>query len=392
MFRHIQCAVLRLRNTYSIERRDIGGLQFLDAHGDNFDYADLFEFTGKHGYSTTFVLRRDSEAYKLYGQSITGVIYYDVQTRNRLIATLPTEPPIRRLRIKLYKIGISQQLQTDLLWYGIDLKDIEYISVFLQKQPMEYEETGEKKVPNIVTIEVDGTEVDAAKMQHSYLVQKKNDGVALADFEREQLLAYSLVRDGGVNYDVLDSLGFDRQTWDDNINLWYHFYKIKSANDSLSEDDQKKYDDIQYILRVETFKKIIRELKKLGVSTKKSAEHTEIIREATKLALEFRPSVLLHGKSQIYWDIDTYIHVLMRHIKDYQIGAKKRTALLYKLDDLETLIEQVLRQVAEEYKHHLATKPNTPFYRKGNGAIEYNGDYYVVQISSDGRLEQFHML
>ncbi len=75
-------------------------------------------------------------------------------------------------------------------------------------------------------------------------------------------------------------------------------------------------------------------------------------------------NILLHGKKQIYWDIDSYIHIVMRHIKHYQFGtAKSKSSLPYKVQDLETLIEQVLRCVKEEYKAHCSVNPESNFTR-----------------------------
>jgi hypothetical protein len=81
----------------------------------------------------------------------------------------------------------------------------------------------------------------------------------------------------------------------------------------------------------------------------------------------------------------------MRHIKSYQFGASKsKSALPYKVQDLKTLIEQVLRCVKEEYKLHCSANPGSNFTRQGRMAVVYNGDHYNLRIDPKGRLIQFH--
>ncbi len=105
----------------------------------------------------------------------------------------------------------------------------------------------------------------------------------------------------------------------------------------------------------------------------------------------FSPSTLLHGKNQVYWDIDSYIHIALRHIKDYQLGNyKNKTPLPYKAVDLESLINKVLYQVKAEIEHHLSKELNNDFSRHGEMGIFYNGDHYNLRINTEGRLTQFH--
>ena len=56
-------------------------------------------------------------------------------------------------------------------------------------------------------------------------------------------------------------------------------------------------------------------------------------------AIEFAPSVLLHGKNQVFWDLQSYLHIVIRHIDAYQVGNfKGKTVLPYELTDLKCLV------------------------------------------------------
>jgi len=99
----------------------------------------------------------------------------------------------------------------------------------------------------------------------------------------------------------------------------------------------------------------------------------------------------MHGKKQIYWDVDSYLHIVMRHVKDYQVGNfKKKTPFSYKVGDLKTLIEKVIQRVEDEIRIHFSNNPDSEFSRHGNWAVEFNGDHYNLKIDTKGRLVQFH--
>jgi hypothetical protein len=117
----------------------------------------------------------------------------------------------------------------------------------------------------------------------------------------------------------------------------------------------------------------------------------ETFRKIAHEAKSFTPSILMHGKKQIYWDIESYLHIVMRHVREYQLGDfKRKTPFPYKAEDLETLIEKILKSVEDEIKVHFSDHPSTEFYRCGNMGIEFNGDHYHLRIDTKGRLVQFH--
>ena len=58
---------------------------------------------------------------------------------------------------------------------------------------------------------------------------------------------------------------------------------------------------------------------------------------------KFEPGILLYGGKQIFWDIDSYLHIVLRHVKQLQIGHfKNKSSFPYKFEDLGNLIEKVL--------------------------------------------------
>jgi tRNA U54 and U55 pseudouridine synthase Pus10 len=61
---------------------------------------------------------------------------------------------------------------------------------------------------------------------------------------------------------------------------------------------------------------------------------------------------------QIFWDIDSYLNIVMRHVKQLQIGRfKNKSPFPYKFEDLQNLIEKVLGKIEDEIKRHFDEKP-----------------------------------
>ena len=133
--------------------------------------------------------------------------------------------------------------------------------------------------------------------------------------------------------------------------------------------------------------KFLGEIKKSGVSSKGLLGNEPVIRTILSSLSRFEPDILLYGKKQVYWDIDSYLHITMRHVKQLQLGHfKDRTPFPYRFEDLETLIHQVLGTIEHEIERHFSEKPGKNFLRLGKMSVFFNGDYYCLQINKEGRL------
>ncbi|WP_135622237.1 hypothetical protein [Solemya pervernicosa gill symbiont] len=113
----------------------------------------------------------------------------------------------------------------------------------------------------------------------------------------------------------------------------------------------------------------MKELSKAGISNKYNSSDNCTIAAVLESSKGFYPSVLLHGKLQVYWDIDSYVHIALRHVKDYQVGGlREKTPFPYKSSDLKSLIEKVLQRVELEIKEYLESGQTTDFTRHGKMA------------------------
>ncbi len=382
-----------MRNNYQVIDYSKFGLPTMEVVG-NFYYQDLYELVGKNQFMTTFELTHDSDSSLEYGSSVLGVIFYDRKTLDSLETSFQTVNEINKHRIRIDSPSreLSDEKKGDLKYRGICVEDIASISFLTYKREAEIYETGEKKVPDITEIGVDCSGLDADVLNQNYLVSKHNSGTKLIQYEKEQLVGITLAfNNGRIDSRVLKEFGFSEENLKINLNIWISFYKVRERRHQLTEIDKNSYAETKGILSLEKFNKIVKELADAGIdaSLKDScSENLKVIFEAVE---GFSPSILMHGKRQIYWDIDSYIHIALRHLKEYQIGNfELKTAFSYKAEDLKLLIEKVLQRIEYEIEDYLLSESIGDFVRHGKMAIYYNGDHYHLRINKEGRIIQFH--
>lgn len=383
-----------MRNTYRlIDYRELG-LPSIEVYGDQFHYQDLYEFVGKEQYMTTFQLRKNSESYRQYGNSVLGVIYYDRKSLDVLESSLAKNNEVSKskIRIDCPSRDITKEEKGNLRYDGVNVADIESISFLLYKREAEKYDTGEKKVPDIIEVEVDCSGMDVDILNQNYLVLKNNSGTNLIQYEKEQLIGITLaLNNGRIDSRILDHIGFNENDLKTNLNIWMSLYKVKERRNQLTEIHRKNYTEIKSILFLERITKVTKELESAGLSNSINRTEGEALKKIFKSVEEFSPSILMHGKNQVYWDLDSYIHIALRHLKDYQLGNYlNKTPFPYKADDLKSLIEKVLYRVEDEIEQYLLKKRNDDFTRHGKMAIFYNGDHYHLRINHEGKLTQFH--
>lgn len=383
-------------NQYRITSLLDFGLPGIEVAGEAFHAKDIYEFVGKEQYSTTFTFKIGSDAFVEYGPNVTGYACYDPKTKTLLESDCNVAglKDINRLTIDVALDGLSVTQKHQLRYIGVPITDVESISYLRYKQKVEVHPTGEKKIPNIIEIRADLSEINHDALLINYLTSKLNRGVRLIDFEREQLAGLLLASDDfKIDVRILDALGFTEEQTRENHAIWRHAYKSLERQGQITLDREDAYKEMKLLESLERLNALIAELSKSDGLNLISSNENEAFRKIGEQAMRFTPSILMHGKQQVYWDLKSYLHIALRHIKDFQLGKfKEKTPFVYKSSDLSSLIEKVLKCIEEDLRTYLAENPTKTFKRHGKMAIEFNGDYYNISIEPSGRIEQFHML
>lgn len=380
-----------MRNEYSIiDYSDLG----LEVTGLRFHYQDLYEIVGQNQFMTTFEFRKGSDSHSEYGDSVLGVIFYDRKGLDSLERSFQTGVEIDKQRIRIDSPfrDLGEKKRGDLKYQGINVDDIEAISFFPHVRETEKYETGEKKLPNIIKVEVDCNGFDTDILNQNYLASKHNSGTKLIQYEKEQLIGITLAfNNGRIDSRLLAELGFTKDDLKTNLNVWVSLYKVKERRNQLTDVDKKNYSEIKGILSLARFNKVAKELVSARIFASLKDSDSSILKNIFSVVDGFSPSILMYGKKQVYWDVDSYIHIALRHLNEYQLGHfKLKTPFPYKAEDLKSLIEKVLQRIDTEIEDYLGSSPTDDFTRHGKMGVEYNRDHYHLRINKDGRLDQFH--
>lgn len=347
---------------------------------------------GRAGYTTTFQLKADSLGSRKYGFVITGVLFNSFKTLQVLDGNEVADSPAEHstLRIEPQDNSLNIEKRKSLKYNGISISDLKSIFYLPYAREVERHPSGEKKIPNIVYVETDISEFDENALIVSYLLRKARPGCELIQFEKEQLIGTLLWMSGRVSRSILDRFCYSDHDVQNNLKIYLAYLEAKAKSVGLTPDEKKVEGEMGLANDVKTAALIAAELKKAGLSKTWAPVIQDAVAGIMKAAGKFRPQVLLQGRTQVYWDVHSYIHITMAHVREFQVGKyKTHTSLPYKPKDVGYLIEKVLERISDEIALHFE-KGKTMFRRSGGMAVIFNGDHFNLIIESDGRLAQFH--
>lgn len=380
--------------TYEITNLQSIGIPGVEVSGKEFHLRDLYQMIGIERNMTCFIFRENSKAETNYAHMVTGVLLNKVdmnEQTDELVNSKSTYNDLAVLRIDCPDPALTIQQRKTLKYKGVAIKDLLKISYATFKcQPLRHP-TGKKVVPNIVLVEVDISKIDTQDLLVNYLIMKHNGGTALIDYEKEDLVGTMLgIRNNTIDSRILENFGFTVKSARENVNIQLASLKAKAARNTLSEEELEAKSSYEFVKRVAAIGAVCAEFERAKLTDRSLALDSDAAKRILSNAIGFNPSVLLHGKKQVFWDLHSYLHIVMRHIDAYQVGNfKGKTVLPYELMDLKYLIEKVLDSIREELALHFATNSGE-FVRSGRMAVLFNGDYFILRIDPNGRLSQFY--
>lgn len=387
-----------MRNAYEIVRHDLIEPNLFEVRGAAFCAEDIFEFVGKDQVVCTFAFRTGSDSHKAYGRSIVGTVVYSPK-QHAVLASQHSQASIEErdvLRVRCLQPALSQMGLDNLRYRGVPITDVEEITFIPFMRPIKKNADGMKEVPGIVYVELEGTQhIDVDMLFQNLATLKHNAGTELIPYERERLIGVTLgMNDGRIDSRILRQFGFIPERASASVEIGFHTLMTRKRRGVLTDTQVETLKDLTAIRWVDRSQMLLREIERSGLSAAALKADADALAAIQSSIEHFEPHVLVTGKKQIYWDLEGYLHIAMRHVKEMQVGSYKgKTPFPYKAADLETLVEQVLRQVEDEIRKHFeASPPYKDFGRHGRMAVFFNGDYFHLKIDAGGRLVQFHAI
>jgi len=384
-----------LNNTYEWTELRLNAFPLFHISGEQYDHSDLFQLIGKARHVTTFNFKSGSPAFIEYGESVTGEILYTKQEREALEAleVIATD----RVKVIPYMAEFdSSKLKALKYEQGFDLKDLDHFIFVPGDKTPSTNEDGIKEIPNVIRIPVKNDPLlDSDRLWQGILCRKNNSGKELLKFEKEHLIGITLaLNNRNIDPGIVGHLGYTTETLNRSKEIWNHFFKTKERRKlPFTEDEKTKFERLKIVLAEEKSKKFRAEIIRSRYKNSNTPEEKNLLREMETAIQDFEPGILLPGNREIYWDLDTYIHIVTRHVKQFQLGDyKSKSHFPYAFKELKLLIEKVLGVVDEEIEIHFTKTPNFRFKLTGSRGVFFNGDYFSVYIEPDGRLANIYPL
>jgi hypothetical protein len=384
---------------YKSHKIELPGFPFIEINDPPYFQEDLYEIIGSKDYVATFVFLAGSDSQKKYGESITGPIFYPKGAREEIEKCIHVQTPYPDLfvRVNIVLPSFKAEISEYLKYNGFPISDIQAIVFSLNSSKALYKEPGIKSVPNIINVPLPKDfKIDYDNLVQNFALKRLRSGTVLIPEEKAEFVGSILACDNNkIDLKILQELGYTVESASEDTRIWHHFYLAKKRKNKLSENEVEKlrnYEEIDLMQKgILLMKEMISGLEP-GEIISASDFHAKSIVESLK---KFRPKVIIPIKRQIWWDTKSYLHIVLRHVKDLQFGRihKRKTPFPYDFKELELLIQKVLDSIIEEIKTHFeGEKRAGTFYRTGKMSVYYNGDYYSLRISPDGLLETIYVV
>lgn len=361
----------------------------------NFSYEELYSMYGQYDTFVVLEFHLGSESYNKFGEKLMGILKYTIQQRQDLERKLKLKHiPRSSKRTQFFSCVIqelTEEQRISLDRDGILNDDICSVSSRKISRKNAFIQREEKEIANQIKVNTNISEKDINEMEYGLYKERLKNGNTLINFEKDNYYGLKLYfyPESVSDEDRLDMI--ESITGELKLSIKRKFLETKCLQEGfLSDNEQKEY---RLILKLQFDENV----KKLKIEIQRSGGKWEDIpsNQQTKLlyiACSFQDEILSLGSKNIWWNVDRFLHIVVRHSFDLQYAKyKDKTSFQYKgLRSVKDLIKAVIESIKEDIKEEFLVNPNKNFNRQGKRAVYYNGNYYKVEIEPSGKLLTFH--
>lgn len=360
---------------------------------NGFTQKEIYEYAGAKDSVATLTLSQESA--KVFGESLTVVFVYYQKDRMALEKDRMALNDISNVKAKELLGELDETLYAQLLKDGIPTKDI--IEMLVGPASDENNTYGSSllRKPKVLEIPIESEgNGDDIYFMYGALCHFIADGIELTPEEHNEYLAYKIVLEREKLTEKEREEIFDENGAIVNQEVGYFWLLWKKGTGKLTEKNKTDLMQLSQNRIANRFGLADKELRNMGLSFEKLVKSYP-----EKAALLFSKIISFHehrynvvGKHLLYMSFESFLHIYLRHVKELavenQFGERSKFQLSEK--DLKATMDIVLGALNDEYQTYKDEHPNNRFFRKGNMAYYYNGDYYDVDILPDGQIGSFY--
>jgi len=366
----------------------------------NFSYEEIYWMYGQ--YDNNFVeleLHADSESFRVYSNKLMGSFIYTFEERTKIEEQLKREDiPRSNKHVKFKPSDLeflsSEQIET-LDKKGILCADISCVSTINLPRHNRFALKEEKEIPNTHTIQININENEFYLFQLGFYTSRIKNGYKLMPEEEYEFLGLSLFFCPELVKKQYSAQIYLADTKNINDKVLYYYLKFKFLKGEISTDEKNEFDRLFKIRAEKKLKILEAELKRTGENLKKIAkENKGSFCRLISICSSFEDEVILPYEFPVWWDLERFLHIYLRHVKETKVGESfnTKTNFQYRFRDIRRIVDLVLESIYPEIKLHFQNNPSKVFKRIGSRSVCYDGNYYRIEIEPNGRLLTFHPL
>ena len=356
----------------------------------------IYKLVGKDDCVANLTFKKGSEAFNKYGDMLTVQFVYTQSEREELDKRIQNDDSSTHGRViaKDLLSQLSEADYKDLLENGIESQDIVDI-FFLHNIHKNTFHNTEKKTLNKHIIEFE-PKPKGGDLGWEYGFYKKlvEDEVGLCPRERNFYLAGKLLFEPNeLSEQEKQEVYFDEKIV--NEKTGFEYLKMKEELEILNEKEEQiltklKKKDFHFRLN-----KLDEYLKQAGSSfVKLNKENQEqALKLSHKVLFQFNERRLnVLGKYPIYIDIDSFLHIYMRHVEEFKVNQnfEHKDNFQWNEEDVFLVMGNIIREIEGVYQKFKEENPDSRYSKYGKQSIYFQGDYYTFHIDKTGRISTFH--
>ena len=360
---------------------------------NGFTQEEIYEYAGAKDCVATLTLSQESA--EVYGELLTVAFVYYQKERIAIEKDKTALNDISNVKAKELLGELDSSLHAQLLKDGVPTKDIVEMIVGPETEEQNTYASSHLRKPKVLEIPIESKgNGDDIRVMYGALCHFISDEIELTPEEHNEYLAYKIVLDPERLTENEKAEIFDENGAIVNQEVAYFWLLWKKNAGKLTEKNEKDLMQLSRNRIANRFELADKELKSMGLSLDKLVQNYP-----EKANLLFLRIIYFHehrynivGKHLLYMSFKSFLHIYLRHVKELtvenQFGERSKFQLAEK--DLNATMNIVLDALNDEYQKYKDEHPNNRFFRKGNMAYYYNGDYYDIDILPDGQIGSFY--
>lgn len=360
---------------------------------NGFTQEEIYAYAGAKDCVATLTLSQESA--RVYGETLTVAFVYYQKERIALEKDKTALNDISNVKAKELLGELDSSLHAQLLKDGVPAKDIVEMLVGPETEDQNTYTSSHLRKPKVLEIPFESKgNGDDIRFMYGALCHFISDGIELTPEEHNEYLAYKIVLEPEKLTEKEKAEIFDENGKIVNQEVAYFWLMWKNNAGQLTEKNKEDLMQLAKNRIANRFELADKELENMGLSldklVKNYPEKANLLISRIINFHERRYNIV--GKHLLYMSFKSFLHIYLRHVKELtvenQFGERSKFQLAEK--DLNATMNIVLDALNDEYQKYKDEHPNNRFFRKGNMAYYYNGDYYDIDILPDGQIGSFY--